>query len=186
MVFKKVIELVSLSGTFIGYISEQKAQWYIGKNIAKMNNETKCQLLFEPKFRNEKGSQLPSTFKFSNKCAVCGEKNKLYSCSLVRKNLKKLLPSEYKTKRSHSFIPVCVNCMPVINSMMDDDLKEYIGFYDTDKSYDVCLKEKAKQIIEEKISPYDLEKFFAQKFYDGCHPQNLFDAWFKFYDIQLK
>ena len=173
------ITLLSHDDNFIGYISKKKTNWCLNKNLGNMINDTTCKLNFKGNF---KGETLPSNiFKQTNNCVICDTETNLTKFSLIHKDIKKILPQNYRSRRSHAILPVCTECRSDVDSIMAEEIKEVIGF-DSYTNYHQNIKKYADKIIHDKISPYDLEKIWANKFYEIFEPQHLPNGWSEFFE----
>lgn len=174
------ITLLSLDNQFIGYISKKKANWYISKKLGDMIDENTCQLNFKGNF---KGYHIPNNmFKQTNNCAVCNSTHKLTKFSLIHKDLKKILPKQYSSHRSHAIIPVCCECRSDIDSIISEELKELIDL-DNYNNYFNNIKIYVDNILKNNISPDQLERDWANRFYNLFDPQYLPEGWKEFFNI---
>lgn len=174
------IALLSNKDDFLGYISKKKTNWYLNKNLAELINENTCKLNFEGNFKD---GFIPSTiFKQINNCVLCNSSLNLTKFSLIHKDVKKMLSEEYSSHRSHAILPICIKCRCDADSFMSDELKETINLNNS-KDYIDNIKLYANQINSNNIEPYELEKIWANKFYEILEPLYLPDGWLEFFKI---
>lgn len=95
-------------GTFSAYISVDKMNWYLKKNLCEKINDMSIRMLFDPEIKiyMEQNEETPR----DNKCVTCGNESELCRYSLIPSEFIKYYPVEKKTSRSDLVIVLCKGC----------------------------------------------------------------------------
>ena len=103
-------EMYSIQGELIGYIPANRFNWYIRKGLCTQLNDNAIKINFEPNYKNKTNIvENESRSGKHNRCVVCGSCENLKKFRVIPKNIKKLLPDEYKVRISNDIIVLCAS-----------------------------------------------------------------------------
>lgn len=102
------ILMVSPKGTPMMRISKKKANWYLKRNLASLQND-KLILKFKPKGLGHNGNNFLLEKK-ECKCVICGSEKELTMHHVVPFMFRKLFPQEFVANNSYDVLPVCIQC----------------------------------------------------------------------------
>ena len=88
---------------------DDRADWYLSRNLAERVNDTTIRLTFEPKGNGYAGDQF-YTQQRENICVVCGRTDDLSKHHVVPQCYRTHFSEEIKSSSSHDIVPLCLDC----------------------------------------------------------------------------
>jgi hypothetical protein len=145
-------EIYKMDGSFFGFCSKIKLDWYLKKNIAEKieDKENAIKLKFEPK--NLIVNKVPS-IKRENKCYVCGEIEGLLKYHLIPPEYKRFLSSEWKLYNNNSTdsISICLDCCGEANSHIHLFKNKLYNEYDVNPDNYIDYNKLELKVLSRKI-----------------------------------
>lgn len=102
-------QVLNLNGELIFRCSEKKANWYLKRSLAKIQNEKIIQLTFETAGNGNQGNSYLLKEK-ENKCCVCGATKNLTKHHVVPHGYRKYFPEKIKSRASYDVVALCIDC----------------------------------------------------------------------------
>ena len=99
------------NGLFLCRCNENKAKWYLSRNLAKKIKEDPLEIMltFVPKGVGNRGDEFYLE-KRENKCVVCGTEENLSKHHIVPQCYRRHFPSDNKDHSSHDVVLLCPKC----------------------------------------------------------------------------
>jgi len=95
-------------GSFMFYSDQNRADWYLSRNLAVQTGDREIKLTFTPKGHGV-GDDAYGISSKDNICVVCGtgEEVGLTKHHITPRCYRRFFPEEYKSKNSHDVVPIC-------------------------------------------------------------------------------
>lgn len=107
-----VYKMFHLDGTFMCYVAEKRAHWYVKRKLAQWVGPQEFKLTFEPQGHGKAHLEYYQQ-KLDNKCVCCGspeEEKGLTRHHVVPYVFRSRLPVSYKKSNHYDVLPLCVDC----------------------------------------------------------------------------
>jgi hypothetical protein len=130
------------------FSSEERAEWYLSRGLAKKNGEKEIQFTFVPKghgLANDRCMQI----SWKNKCVVCGSEDveRLTRHHVVPYCYRKHFPEKYKARNHYDVLPICRECHNTYEHNFADSLKSLIS-----EIYDAPLTGRMDDAYQDKLA----------------------------------
>ena len=132
-------------GLFLCRCNENKAKWYLQRNLAKIRSENPLEIIltFIPKGKGNYGDAFYSGTR-ENKCVVCGAEERLSRHHIVPQCYRRHFPEKVKNHSSHDVVLLCRKCHHSYERIADD-LKNVLA-----KEYNAPLHNKVDTKIRRR------------------------------------
>lgn len=148
------ISMLSPTGELMSYISEQKADWYLSRNLAKVisENPVKIQLTFLPQGLGNHNHPYHMAPK-ENLCVVCGTTENLTRHHCVPRCFRKHFPDEHKINASHDVVVLCYECHSNYEVYASELKQTLIDMYGRESKQDELQQSKIVKLASAYFLP---------------------------------
>lgn len=190
---KNGYRMIANDNTFMCYISEKRAQWYLNKNLANVIAPNEIQLKFIPKGLG-KHKDPYYQYEKHNICVVCGKTENLSRHHCIPRCFRKYLPAKYKEHNSHDILLMCIECHrgyeKEAKKRKEELIQKYKKSYITEndnllyKLSNIIVKNKDKLTIDRyneiigKINKLTNKKIHEKEIYE-ISQKHIFDKKYK-------
>jgi hypothetical protein len=117
--------VVNARGEIMFRCKNERADWYLSRNLAQRLNDTTVQLTFEPKGNGYAGDDF-YTQQRENKCVVCGVTEELSKHHVVPQCYRTHFPEDVKASSSHDIVPLCLECHSIYEERYALELRQHL------------------------------------------------------------
>lgn len=150
--------MISLDGTPLCKISEEKMNWYVKRDLAviESSNPHVIRLKFNPKDINYIKNEYNLVEK-ENICCVCGTSHSLNKHHVVPKCYRKLFPKELKSRNHHDVLMICESCHKIYekySAELKNNMAEKCGFLSRSNPHLLKVKKAAIHLTNSKENSF--------------------------------
>ena len=143
------------NGKLMFRCSENRAKWYVKKNLATKIKEKTIQLNFEPKGLGKNGVEFYEQTR-KNECTVCGIKENLEKHHVVPYCFRRFMPTEIKSKSSHDILPMCRKCHRKYETMAMQRKLEIVDDHGPELMKEARLNDKLRKLANALLCYRDM------------------------------